>query len=323
MESPAGLPQNVTTEQKLSKCNEAIGLLQEMFGEGVRFETRVSYLINQEQVGIIMLIPETGRIIPGAFLDGLPETCSVEELANSAALIFQDSMKHLPELQNSFKVPDMSREGILNSVILQTLSVERNVGLLQGNLHFRFLDLAGVYRIPMESDLAAKNHGILTTLIPNDVQEAYRFSPEELYTAAKKNTLEKYGVELINTMAISMMKMFGVDFRSWHPGPFAQTVMDRGGFYTVTNRIRLNGSSLILIPEVLEALGEKAGCDYFILPSSIDEFQILRDDGNADPDELKETIYEINRIPAAISPSQILTDSLYHYSRDTKTLSVA
>ena len=158
--------------------------------------------------------------------------------------------------------------------------------------------------------------------IPCEILDVFSLTIEELFEAAKKNTLAHYGIELFSGRELGMLLLAGLDFFSWHPAPFEDVKMDREGFYIVTNRIRLNGSALILIPEVLEALGQKAGCDYYVLPSSINEFQIDRDVGLSSPDFLKSLIYSSNRNPNMIRPDTVLTDTLYRYSRETKTLSI-
>ena len=99
--------------------------------------------------------------------------------------------------------------------------------------------------------------------------------------------------------------------------------MSESGLYTLTTKIRVNGAALILLPDVLEQISEKAGMDYFIIPSSIHELMIARDDGLVEAKALKEIIYEGNRNDSIIKQEDVLSDNIYFYSCEDKTLKIA
>ena len=79
---------------------------------------------------------------------------------------------------------------------------------------------------------------------------------------------------------------------------------------------------MLLIPEILEKIGNKAGMDYFILPSSIHEVLIKKDDGLLTAKDLKEIVYQNNRLDFVVKPEDVLSDNVYHYSRKDKTLKI-
>jgi len=58
-----------------------------------------------------------------------------------------------------------------------------------------------------------------------------------------------------------------------------EMTMSESGLYTLTTKIRVNRAALILLPDILEQVGGKAGMDYFLIPSSIHELLVARDDG--------------------------------------------
>ena len=51
--------------------------------------------------------------------------------------------------------------------------------------------------------------------------------------------------------------------------------------------------------------------DFFILPSSIHEVLLVKDDGNVNFTELKNMVEEVNA--TQVAPEEKLTDSVYHY----------
>ena len=313
---------DMNNQEKIDFCNAAIPLLQEKFGEGVEFKTNVAYQSNSARIGVAMILPRMTDLCPGAYLDRLPENCTLQEFVDYAVIQFQETMKGLPEVRRAMPRVDMSREGILNNVILQTLSPERNQGMLKDNLHIRFLDLVGVFRLPAESDIPEHKNTFMSTLLPNVLLESTGLTIEEIYEAAKRNTLRKYGIQMFSIIECTMRMMAGMDFHTWKPEPFRKVKMNRMGAYVVTNQMRLNGSSLILIPKVLEDLAKKAGSDYYIVPSSIHEFQVQRVREAPSASELKQIIYDVNRNSRAIKPEEILNDSLYRYSVRKKRLTI-
>ena len=111
--------------------------------------------------------------------------------------------------------------------------------------------------------------------------------------------------------------------RPFVPESFETMTMSESGLYTLTTGIRINGAALILLPDILEQIGEKAGMDYFIIPSSIHELLVTRDDGLVTAKMLKELVYEGNRTDGIIKPEDVLSDNVYFYSRKDKTLKIA
>lgn len=99
--------------------------------------------------------------------------------------------------------------------------------------------------------------------------------------------------------------------------------MSEPGLYTLTTKIRVNGAALILLPDVLERIGEKAGMDYFLIPSSIHELLIAKDDGLVTAKALKEIVYDGNRTGTIVKKEDVLSDNIYHYSCAEKSLKIA
>ena len=75
--------------------------------------------------------------------------------------------------------------------------------------------------------------------------------------------------------------------RPWIPEPFEKVSMTERSLYVLTNNIHINGAALMLVPDILEKIGDKAGMDYYVLPSSIHEVLIAKDDGQVTKNMLK------------------------------------
>ena len=277
----------------------AIVLLREMFGEGIDIECTEYCKSNEALTGITLHLPGCSSV-PVVCVDDMPDNATAEDVANIAATIFQDALRDFKKLP---VVPEMTRENVLANVVLQVLSRKRNRQLLKTHPHITFLDLAGIFRVPVGP---YGRNSLTTALITTQIAEKLNLTVDELMEAARQNTLAKFGVQFAGAQQMALCAMLG---RSC--GSFAEATMAEPGLYTITNEIQINGAALMLIPEILEQIGEKAGMDYYILPSSIHELLVAKDDGLVTAKALKEIVHEGNRTDTVIKPEDVLSDNVY------------
>lgn len=294
-------------------AGEAIVLLREMFGEGIEFDCTEYFKSNEALTGIALHLPGCSSV-PVVCLDDMPDNATAEDIANIAATTFQEALRSFKELPI---LPEMTKENILENVVLQALSRKRNRQLLKSHPHITLLDLAGIFRIPVGP---YKRNSLSTMLITNQILEKLELSVEELTEAARRNTVQKFGIEFSNAHRMGLCSLLR---HPWTPEPFETASMSESGLYVLSTGIRVNGAALILLPDILEKIGEKAGMDYYLIPSSIHELLIARDDGLVTPKMLKELVYEGNRTDAVITAEDVLSDNIYFYSRAKKSLKIA
>lgn len=291
-------------------AEDAIVLLREMFGEGIDFECTEYCKSNEALTGITLHLPGCSSV-PVVCVDDMLDHATAEDIANIAATTFQAALRDFKKLP---VVPKMTRENVLENVVLQVLSRKRNRQLLKTHPHITFLDLAGIFRVPVGP---YGRNSLTTALITTQIAERLNLTVDELTEAARRNTLAKFGVQFASAQQMALCAMLG---RSC--GSFAEATMAATGLYTLTNEIQINGSALMLIPEILEQIGEKAGMDYYILPSSIHELLIAKDDGLVNAKTLKEIVHEGNQTDSVIKPEDVLSDNVYFYSREGKSLKI-
>ena len=294
-------------------AEEVIPMLQNMFGEGIDFNCTEYYQSNETLTGITLKLPGCANV-PVVCLSDMPDDISAADAANTAAAIFQKALRNFKDFPI---LPEMTRENVLESVVLQALSRKRNRQLLKSHPHITLLDLAGIFRVPVGP---YKRNSLNTMLITNQLMEKLGLTIDELAEAARKNTVSKFGIQLIS---IQEMNQFFTKGHHQDPKPFGEAQMVSPGLYTLTNGIEINGAALMLVPEVLEQIGDKARMDYYILPSSIHELLIARDDGLISAKMLKEIVHEGNRTESVIKPQDVLSDNIYFYSRAKKSLKIA
>ena len=294
-------------------AEEAIPLLRKMFGKGLDFEVAEYHRSNEAVPGIAIKLPGCSNP-PIICMENLPDDATAEEIANIVASGFQTALRNFSEFP---VLPQMTRENILENVVLQTLSYKRNRQLLKVHPHIRFLDLAGIFRIPLGQ---YKRNSLNTMLITNQIMDNLGLTVDELAEAASRNTVAKFGIEFVSARQMACSDLIK---RPWKPETFEVVSMTERCLYVLTNSIHLNGAALMLIPDILEKIGDKSGVDYFILPSSIHEVLIAKDDGQVTLKMLKELIHEGNRTEGIVRKEDILSDNVYRYSRKTRELTVA
>ena len=98
-------------------------------------------------------------------------------------------------------------------------------------------------------------------------------------------------------------------------------VRSQSNILVLTNKERYLGAAMIIYPEVLEAIGNILGSDYYVLPSSIHEVIIMRDQGLMTPKEMVQMVERIN--DTVVNPEDRLGNRVFRYRCDIRQLSVA
>ena len=73
----------------------------------------------------------------------------------------------------------------------------------------------------------------------------------------------------------------------------------------------IHGAGVIVYPNFFEDTAEKLGGDFYVLPSSIHEVLLVRDNGEMTAKDLEAMVREVNA--TKVAPEEQLTDHVYHY----------
>ena len=83
--------------------------------------------------------------------------------------------------------------------------------------------------------------------------------------------------------------------------------------YACTNDVKMNGAGAVLYDGVLKRFAEKAGCDIYILPSSVHEVLLVASAMGIKPEDLKKMVKDVNR--TTVSKEDFLSDNVFVYRR--------
>mgnify|MGYP003306935066 CR=1 FL=1 len=194
-------------------------------------------------------------------------------------------------------------EQMKDKLAMEVVSAERNAELLSKVPHQEMEDMAVVYRFVLESG----ENGRATILITDTILDKMGVTPEQLHADALENApeirpavIKGMSEVMMDMMGPEAAEMFGVDAFPENELMYVATVPDK-----------MSGAGVIAYQEFMDQAAEKLGGDFFILPSSVHEILLVKDDGNADHRDLKAMVEEVNA--TQVAPEEKLTDNVYHY----------
>ena len=138
--------------------------------------------------------------------------------------------------------------------------------------HQNMEDMAVVYRFVLSSD----DDGRASILVTNQLLENMGVTPEQLHADAMENAPQIKPVE-IKGMSEVMAEMMGVE-QAEMMGIFPVAPEDEK-IYVATVPDKVHGAGVLAYQNFMDQAAERAGGDFFILPSSIHEVLIVPDNG--------------------------------------------
>lgn len=190
-------------------------------------------------------------------------------------------------------------EQMKEKLSMEVVSADRNAEMLAAVPHEKMEDIAVVYKLVIAD---ADDHRD-TVLVTNDMLKEFGITTEQLKADALENAPVLRPAELAG-LTETIAKMSGMDAEDLLQGEQETTfvAMAQGDQY---------GAGVLAYPNFLEEAAEKLGGDFFILPSSVHEILLVKDDGRITGQELQKMVSDINA--AEVLPADQLTDHAYHY----------
>ncbi|SCY62699.1 DUF5688 family protein [Butyrivibrio sp. INlla14] len=193
---------------------------------------------------------------------------------------------------------------------MEVVSAERNADLLEKVPHKNMEDMAVVYRFVLDSD----SDGRGSILVTNQLMDNYGITAEQLHADALQYA-PVMRPAVIQTMAETLLEMMGPEAKDMIP------VLPDDPLFVATVPDKIQGAGVLAYQDFMEQAAERVGGDFFILPSSIHEILLVRDDGTFDINHLEGMVKQVNE--TEVAPEDLLTDSVYHYDSKEKVFELA
>ncbi len=279
----AGIDANITTNtvKKLNESYEAITITP-----------------NDSNMGMNLPIEKFFE----AYDDGRP----YDEVIDKAMEVIENGMDARPD----FNIEDLTDYSKMKETLaMEVVSAEANKEMLETVPHKMMEDMAVVYRFVLSSD----EDGRASVLVTNQMIENMGITAEQLHADAMENAPQIKPAEikgmtevLAELMGVEQAEMMGI-------GPVAP---EDEQMYVASVPDKVHGAGVLAYENFMDQAAERAGGDFFILPSSIHEILIVPDNGQMDLKSLEDMVKEVNA--TQVAPQDKLTDSVYHYDSKEK-----
>jgi len=283
--------------------------LREMIGT----ECTVEFRKVDKNNGLVLqavVIREPGmNVCPTIYIDSLLEgirnrETSLHDAAEEIAGIYRES-RNVPFAQDIVSKLG-NKEYILENVAYKIINLEKNRDRLADMPHKVLLDMAAVYIVAFKGK---HMHETSSFTINRQFCDNLAISETELDDAAKRNT-ERNGFR-VQSMESVLAEI----------GCIPETTAGQGdGMWIISTPGRFNGASVMLYGSSFGGLAEKLGSDLYVLPSSIHEVLAIPV-GKIKPDNLRDMVRDVNSSDA-VAVDEVLSNSIYRYSRKTGTLAI-
>lgn len=176
-----------------------------------------------------------------------------------------------------------------------------NSPVLKDTPHKIIGDMALVVNIHLEnfSDEAGRSCVVVT----KPLMEMYGIEEDQLFFEAKNNSVENEPV--VFTPLGDMIRSL-IDTGE-APDPKEADIVT----YIATNRSGFQGAAVLAYPEFVEKAAETIGGSFYMLPSSVHEFILIKDDGKPNAKELNKMVKNVNE--TVLEPRDLLSNQCYHY----------
>lgn len=279
----------------------------------------ISIISNVKNNGIrftgILFQNEREHISPTIYIDDLYEDYKknqnpISDIVNEVADRYKKTMEGIHDICSLSVDYEMCRE----KIIYRLVSIEKNKEALKNVPYIPFLDLAITFHLAV----AIHEEYVQSMRIDKDMLERWQVSVEELFARAKQNTSN-----LLPPKIRELGQMIGDYTHSKKRTEELTESHKKDGIkkekldmIVITNRLGINGASVILYEGVIEKLAEKFASDLYLLPSSIHEMIVVPAYDKTMYDPLCVMVKSINQ--GYVEKDEILSDRVYLYKREEK-----
>lgn len=225
---------------------------------------------------------------------GVPMEQIVQNIADRGGAAFEER----PEVSVNEL---MDYEAMKPKLIIRLVGTEGNQEMLQTVPHKEMEDMSIVYRLNMGESA----EGRASILVNNQMMEQYGITPEQLHQDAMEQSVKEQPIVIKNITAI--LNEMGV---------MPELIEEDSPMYVASNESRLQGAGVIAYPDFMDTAAEQLHGDFYVLPSSVHEVILLKDDGGMDAEMLKAMVSDVNS--NEVEREDQLTDNAYHYDNEAK-----
>lgn len=274
-------------------------LLQKRLGDGVSVEY-VEDLKNNQTVKEGIQITECGSeesliFYPEELCEQFQEENGIENCVENLLMIFYK------EKDLTLDINLTRWESVKSKVRLFLIQKAWNEEHLRKRCYIEYLDLAVVFEVILDVGRGdARSIAVTQAMLGK-----WGIGAEEVYHVALEN-LKSENVILMDSDNICGKEPY----------------LEMESLYIFKNRRCRHGASVMLKKDIIKSFAEEKGADLYILPCSIHDLLLVKENGSHTARELKRVVCDINRDGKSVNPEDRLSDSVYLYQRETDEIQI-
>ena len=181
-----------------------------------------------------------------------------------------------------------------------------NSPILKTTPHKMIEDMALVVNAHLDD--FSDDNGKSVVVITTPLMETYGIDEKQLFADAERNSLANEPLALTPLVDMIQHLLDADDI----PSPEEVGIVT----YIATNKSGFQGASVAAYPDFGKKAAEVVGGSFYMLPSSVHEFILIKDDGRPNAKELNKMVKNVNE--TVLEPRDFLSDQCYHYDAKEK-----
>ena len=218
----------------------------------------------------------------------------------------EDNISFVKEKEQDVKSFISDYEKVKDNTYLRLIPGDSPI--LKSTPHRMIEDMALVVNVHLDS--FSDEHGKSCVVVTKPLMEMYGIDEAQLFADAEKNSLANEPI--VFKPLIDMVK--DLISKDEIPNPEDVGIVT----YIATNTSGFQGAAVAGYPDFCEKAAEAIGGSFYMLPSSVHEFILIKDDGTPKAKDLNRMIKNVNE--TVLEPRDVLSAQCYHYDAKAKVL---
>lgn len=278
--------------------------LEKHFEGAAEVSVTTQQKLNHVDKEAITIREKEKEVFKNISLDGLYLAYSVTEDFGRCVeeIISICSEKEIASREDVPMVWDAAKE----KVQMRLVKKEWNCKMLENVPYWEYLNFAVVFCVLIVQ--TEEMNAVVT--VNNEMAKEWKVGLDQLWEAAWENLgKEKFSIEDMTTI---LSKGLGIDLSETGE----EECPCSGELYVMSNQSKSYGARAVLRKDMLRNFAKEQKSSFYLLPCSVHEWLLCRDNGELDAKELKRMVCEVNGNPGVIYPEECLSDSVYYYDRE-------
>lgn len=195
------------------------------------------------------------------------------------------------------------------------INTDANRDMLKNFPHKEISDLSAVCYLDLPED-PVMGKGLIK--VTENLCESWGITKDELFDTALRNDIPSNTPVLQSVQDMIFENNDTNLLSSSVPLPVDKSNIGKN-LYALTNESKIYGASVIANTDVLDRISDLFPDGFCMIPSSVHEIMIVPDTDKAMRAELGNMVRSVN-MTSCIRPDEVLSDRIYMYDRDSKTI---